>query len=305
MAADKNNNNDPFAVCDLNNNNDANILCNEHILSHANLCDLNDDCLLNIFEMVGITEWIRLSKTNQRFRSIISTQILNRRSFDFGAISQNHSIRKVLRMFGIFASSIKISTLDIQYQHERRSKAEELFHLLNKHCNAGKLRELSLGADFADLRAECVNEFSVQLTNIRHISIYWMHKCYRFELRTSEHDFVNRLLSHTKQVESIELIDIPLGGDLLHDSELVHLQKIAIVNCNTIDFGGFYDLMQRIGHQLQTFEWRNSKFNFKSKLCETILEACDVIGDCLPNLTALTFEMNYAQNYCQERTNRE
>lgn len=288
------------------NNNVVGDVCSDENSSQTTLNDLNDDCLLEIFEMVGTIDWLRLSKVSQRFRSIISTQLLSRRPIKFGAISRNHSIRKVFRMFGSFASDIKISTTDIQYQHERRSSAEELFHLLAKHCNAGKLRDLSLSADFSELRAEYVNEMGMQLTNLRHISIYSMRKWMRTPVQdVNDGDFMNRLLSHAKKIESIELINMPLDGELLCDTRLYQLNKVSIYNCTAIEFSTFYELMQRIGQQVLTFEWKNSTFKAKSSLCQTISDVCEVIGDCMPNLITLTIEMNYGQNYCQERTNRE
>lgn len=285
----------------LNHNNAS----NKHT-SSTTFHDLNDDCLLGIFEMVGNIDWIRLSKASPRFRSIISTQILSRRPINFGAISRNHSIRKVFKMFGQFASDIRISATDLQYQHERRTKAEELFHLLSKHCHAGRLRDLSITADFSELRPEFVDKLGSQLANVRRISMHSMRKW----LRPGEHGegdggFTNRLLSHAKQIETIEFINMPLDGELLGDSHLVELKKVSIFHCTAIEYRSFYELMQRIGNQVQTFEWKNSTFKAKSSFCQTISDVCEVIGDCLPNLTTLTFEMNYGQNYCAERTSRE
>lgn len=310
MAADKSRCN---SICGNNadrlfdsNNNNVSDVCSDKITLQTTLNDLNDDCLLEIFEMVEAIDWIRLSKASSRFRSIISTQILSRRPINFGTISRNHSIRKVFRMFGSFASSIKISTLDIQYQHERRSSAEELFHLLAKHCNAEKLRDLSLSADFSELRAEYVNELGLRLANLENISIYSMRKWIRTAMENDgESDFMNRLLCHAKKIETIELINMPLNGDLLCHNQLDALKRISVFNCTAIDFCSFYKLMQRIGNQIKTFEWKNSTFKAKSNFCQTILDVCDVIGDCMPNLNALMFEMNYGQNYCQERATRE
>lgn len=288
------------------NNNDIGEVCGDKYSSQKTLNDLNDDCLLEIFEMVGTIDWLRLSKVSQRFRSIISTQLLSRRPINFGTISQNHSVRKVFRKFGPFASDIKISATDIQYRHERRSSAEELFHLLAKHCNAEKWRDLSLSADFSELRAEYVNLLSMQLANLRHISIYSMRKWMRTAVQdVNDGDFMSRLLSHAKKIESIELINMPLDGELLRDTRLDQLNKVSIFNCTAIDFCTFYELMQRIGKQVLTFEWKNSTFKAKSNLCQTISDVCEIIGDCMPNLITLTFEMNYGQSYCHERTNRE
>lgn len=304
MAADNSNHNRKCGID--SNNNDVREMCSDKHSSQTTLNDLNDDCLLEIFEMVGTIDWLRLSKVSQRFQSIISTQLLSRRQINFGAISRNHSIRKVFRIFGPFASDIKISATDIQYQHERRSSAEELFHLLTKHCNAGKLRDLSLLADFSELRAEYVTELGMRLSNLRHISIYSMRKLMRTTVQdVDDGDFMNRLLSHAKKIESIELINMPLDGEFLCDMRLEQLNKVSIFNCIAIDFCTFFELMQRIGKQVLTFEWKNSTFNAKSNLCQTVSDVCEVIGDCMPELSTLTFEMNYGQNYCSERTNRE
>lgn len=293
------NSNDGPSISNLNDASDT-------FSQKKSLHDLNDDCLLEIFEMVGNIDWIRLSKVSPRFRSIISRQILSRRPINFSAISRNQSIRKVFKMFGQFASDIRISATDLQYQHERRTKAEELFHLLAKHCHAGRLRDLSLSADFSELRPEFVDKLGLQLANLRHISMHSMRKW----LRPGEHGngdggFTNRLLSHAKKIESFEFINMPLDGELLCDSHLGELKKVSIFHCTAIEYRSFYELMQRIGKQVQTFEWKNSTFKAKSSFCQTISDVCEVIGDCLPNLTTLTFEMNYGQNYCAERTSRE
>lgn len=306
MAADKSAQN--VGVCDSNKN-DVNKDVNnvsEELLPQTSFDDLNDDCLLEIFEMVGTVDWIRLSKVSQRYRSILATQLLTRRPINFSDLSRNHSIRKVFRRFGPFASGVKISASDVQYQHERRSNAEELFHLLAKHCNSGKLRDLSLLADFSELRAEYVDALGKQIINLRHISVHSMRKWLRVaQQRDDEGELVNRLLSHAKKIESIELVNVPLNGEVLAENRLDALKKISFFNCTAIDFCSFYALMRRIGKQVQTFEWKNSTFTVKSTLCQTISDVCEVIGDCLQNLTALTIEMNYGQNYCQERKSRE
>lgn len=294
------NNND--GLHDLNNN----AVSEEKCLSQPSLSHLNDDCLLHVFEMVGIVDWIRLSKVSPRFRSIISSKILSRQLIDFGAISRNHSIRKVFRMFGPFAASVKISVSDIQYQNERRSSAEELFHLLAKYCNVGKLRELTLSVDLGELCVEYVDKLGTRLGNLRHISIHSMRKWLRpTEQIDGDGKVLNQLMLHAKKIESIELTNMRLDGELFCDNRLDALQKLSIISCTAIDFNSFYELMQRIGKQVQTFEWKNSTFKDKSSLCQTIMDVCEVVGDCLPNLTVLALEMNYGQSYCQERTSRE
>lgn len=279
-------------------------------LPQITLNDLNDDCLLEIFEMVGTIDWLRLSRVSVRFQSIIATQLLTRRQIDFGDLSRNHAIRKVFRMFGAFASGIKIATSDLQYQHERRSSAEELFYLLSKYCNANRLRDLSFSVNLSELRMEYVDALCVQLTHLHRISIHSMRKGLRMIAPCDangsvETEVLHRMLSHAKKIETIELINVPLNGDALWNNRLDTLKKVTLINCTAIDFCSFYAMMRNVGPQLQTFEWKNSAFTVKSTVCQTISDVCEIIGECMPNLIALTFEMNYAQNYCLERKGRE
>lgn len=112
---------------------------------------------------------------------------------------------------------------------------------------------------------------------------------------------VHRVLTHAKRIESIELMNMPFTGDLSCDNRFDVLKKLAIINCSSIDGDTFDHMMHRIGHQLETFEWKNSTFQNESTIiCQTIADVCEVIGKYAPNLTSLAIEMNYGRNYCQK-----
>lgn len=285
-------------VADTNNNDTC--VAVDNVNSAKKLDDLNDDCLLRIFESLDTIDLFRLIKVRSRFRSIIARKIISKRSIDIAKFRRNHSVRKVLRMFGKYANGLNISSADVQYHQERRTTTEEMFHLVAKHSD--NLRKLVLSGDFSATHAQYADALAGKLTKLQHLSVQSMRNWLRpSAMADVANECVHRVLTHAKRIESIELMNMPFTGDLLCDNQFDVLKKLAIINCASIDGDTFDHMMHRIGHQLETFEWKNSTFQNESTIiCQTIADACEVIGKYAPNLKSLAIEMNYGRNYCQK-----
>lgn len=262
--------------------------------------NLNDDCLSEIFKYVDFREWTYLSKISERFYQIIISRLLKGNAINLRSIRDKCNVRKVLRLFGPFASHIVAASSDIQYTSRKYSHSDELVFLLGKRCNKDILRSLTLSLDISAVSLDSCQLLAHKLTSIESFSIRWVKSYFPpINSRGNEDILLVELLKQSKNLRSIEFINIRITSELFQSVNCDNLQSISFEACPVIEISHFEKAMAKIGKQLIKFEWKNSTFADRY-VCETILDLTNIISRYAPNLIEIELQMNYNSPYCQK-----
>lgn len=118
------------------------------MLNHAkpknlNIYDLNDDCLIYIFEQLDIRDWLKLSMVSKRFRERVVQDIVPRKLVDFTVVRKKHVTREIFQLFGKSMKKLKISSQCVLQRHSHKA-FEKFLRLLLKYSKPGLLKEVQL-----------------------------------------------------------------------------------------------------------------------------------------------------------------
>lgn len=114
------------------------------IASNLLLSDINNDCLMSIFDYLDIVSLMSLCKTNERFKAIIVDHVVSLKTFQFRELSSRVSVQKLFELFGKSMTKITIDFDDIKIVRRGYTSLEEFLHLVMDHCTPGKLQQLTM-----------------------------------------------------------------------------------------------------------------------------------------------------------------
>lgn len=219
---------------DLDERNDKNDQMQDHLVDvsmvEKNLIDLNDDCLIRIFEHLRFIDWIHLCLVNERFHTIIRQNIVNRYFLNFSEIKDKLSIRKVFKLFKNDIVKMSIRNDDIQYKGDAATNSESVLQIIKQYCSVKKLRELSLFLNLSDIRTDLLEDFAPMLSNIQILRLCGIY---------NKFDSIFPLLSRSDSLKVLQLKDVdltPLGGDLSFSNlETLVLEKCTIRSVQTLN----------------------------------------------------------------------
>lgn len=286
-------------TCDHYDDNNNEIKLTKNV-NKTTILNLNDDCLLEVLKYLNLSEWINLSKLNERFYVLVINFLLKDGVLCLKDVRNHHNIRKVLRLFGPFANHIEATSNDIQYAPAKVSHSNELLSLLSKRCRSDRLRSLKISIDASSVGYRSCDNLAPKLARLEHFSIKWIKRLFPLShSRGFDDQILRSLLPQAKQLRSIECINLHFNSTFFHEFDLRNLQHISLETCPVINLTNFKSAMHKIGKQLKSFEWNNSAFAQQTHICETIINLCDIISTTAPNLVNLTLLMNYNSVYCQ------
>lgn len=197
--------------------------------STLSLDDMNDDCLMTVFEYLDTISLVRVSKTSERFKRIVTQRMIPMKMVRFSELRGVASIEKTFALFGKSMTRISIGASDIQMTHPMRSRFAELLHLLIKYCTPGKLQQLYLNG-FGDgntkTSQELWNDVQPYLENIHTLYI---------NLPFIQGNFLNTLLNiiPKTKLQHLHLHKVGIIGDWLRAENLPNLQEFHIcMACN-------------------------------------------------------------------------
>lgn len=110
------------------------------------LTDMNDDCLVHVFECLDIVSLIKVCKSNRRFKEIVFNRVIPFKMVDFATFSKWYPVRKVFEFFGKSMTRMAINESDIQMTAVVADslKFNELLRLLVEYGEPGRLQQVKL-----------------------------------------------------------------------------------------------------------------------------------------------------------------
>lgn len=139
----------------------------------TSMTDINDYCLLQVFEHLDINSLMKMSKVSKRFNEIITQHIIPLRTVNFSDASVCCSTQKIFQKFGPWMTRIVIDRKDMQTVAPKSTSIAELVRLIMLHCTAGKLQYLSLTgfSGFNQNELDLVNAAKPYFANVHTLCI--------------------------------------------------------------------------------------------------------------------------------------
>lgn len=285
---------------DINNNENS----SADSVSKVTIFDLNDDCILEIFKYLVLSDWLNVSKVSDRFYRLITSHTLKNYEICLGDIRNHFSVRKVLRLFGPYASGIHAASTDIQYAPAGISNTQELFQLLSKRCRSDSLRTLRLTVDVTEMWVDLCHLLAPQLAQLEHFRLRLRWRFFPFTHSRIVEDFLlMQLLQNATQLKTLEFDNLFMSSVFFLNTDFKHLKHLSFRGCTAIDVSVFKAAMKKIGPHLKQFKWKNSSFVNATSYCETIANVCATLAAEAPNLVELSLQMNFNTVYCQAMPN--
>lgn len=193
--------------------------------SITSLTDMNDDCLVHVFEHLDIISLIKVCKSNQRFKQIVLERVIPFKTVDFATFSKCYSVEKVFKLFGKSMTRIAINSSDIQMTAVSTGSLRfaEFLRLLVKYGEPGQLQQVKL--DFGV--NHCVPTF-VQLLDA--VCPYFVNvHSISFNLSANSEWFDKFMVAIPKQnLRSLNVENMRTVGDWLTAESLPNLRSIHL-----------------------------------------------------------------------------
>lgn len=134
------------------------------------LCDINDDCLREIFKFLDTLILTKMCRLNERLKNVICQQVIPTKTINFTELAPVCSTQKVFEMYGKYMTRINISCKNIQFVQPNCTPFAECLRLITTHCEPGRLRELHFN-EFVGLRNDSIpqdvlNALTTCLSNV-------------------------------------------------------------------------------------------------------------------------------------------
>ncbi|XP_055298511.1 uncharacterized protein LOC129566512 [Sitodiplosis mosellana] len=189
--------------------------------------DMNDDCLTSVFDYLDTASLVKMTKTCQRMKDIVTDRVIPRKIVQFGEIRRQSSTRKAFELFGPSMTRMKIHADDIQMTRPGFTRFSEFLRLLMAYGEPGKLQQLSISGFIEDGR-----EISSQLLEAARPYLENVHTL-RIELPANSYmagTFSNKLMTHMPKqnlrhlcLHNIRLIGEWLSVESMPKLEVFHL----------------------------------------------------------------------------------
>lgn len=112
---------------------------NQH---NMNLLNMNNDCLIGIFDLLDVETLYILCFVSKKIRRIIVEEVIGRKLIDFVSLGRRYSIIALLEMFGDTMTRIKVCGSFIQCRDPTLSHFEEFLSLLIRYGGKRNLIEV-------------------------------------------------------------------------------------------------------------------------------------------------------------------
>lgn len=232
---------------------------------------LNEDCILNVFEFLNVTDLIQMSKVHIYFKNLITKWIIGKKVLNLRGMDQSFK-QEIFQTFG--KSMRKFIIYETDFNH--------LLETIIKYCEPARLTEVEINLKQTNL--------DVNMNNIQ-LSMNFMSNLYKLTLNSMSYERINSY-------------DYFLAGIV------VAALNLQILHLNHIDIGGAWMKTNRIWNlsELQLHKPRNLNFtdlntflaclpNLKSFLFigkQDITDVGNTLTRCCPNLK--TFQDIHVSN---------
>lgn len=213
-------------------------------MSSTKLIDLNDDCLLHIFQYLRTIDVYHLAKLSNRFYHLIAFHWLKNHYCNAVEIASfRGSVVECLTMFGPYIKHLIISLNYFRFLNH----SNKLFYSVAEHCSNLKL--IIMLIDLYNINQNTINVFAEKLSNLNGII---MKNSHYFSV-----ELPRTLLLNASKLHYLGLDNF--GINLINFEKIRFLNELNLANCS-VNFDGFKGAIKTIRHSLQYIVWKNSHF---------------------------------------------
>lgn len=242
----------------------------------SSLIELNDDCLLHIFEYLQFKDLIAMSKTNTRFHDIVSHILLQGFEVSTNSFKSFELLENFLKLFGKKIVNLKITNCP-------KFISEADYHgFIAQYLEDNFLISLNIKIDYKH-SLDSVNVWNNKIKNVKKLRI----------IGTSPYETIfnqiNILLHHASNVHSIEFTEMGFSPLAIHFYQCIHLKELIIKKCNELCMknSDFEHFIKMIGFNLTKLELID--FNQRSRcICEQYQKNLELFAMETPNLNSFT-----------------
>lgn len=106
--------------------------------------DMNDDCLTSVFDYLDTSSLVKMTKTNQRLKQIVTDRVIPLKTVQLDKTRRQSSSHKVFKLFGPTMTRLSIDAKDIQTTWPGLSRFSEFLRLLAVYGVPGRLQQLTI-----------------------------------------------------------------------------------------------------------------------------------------------------------------
>lgn len=184
---------------------------------NCRLCMLNDDCLLEIFEFLPVTDLLQVSDVSICFKNLIRDHIIPSRKVEFSLLGNIWSTNKILGTFGK-----KMRRIDIGKESTFNS-FECLLVLITRYCEPNQLTELSLCYRDTKCKAHILQRAVPYFTKLEKLMLYVDTNSLSFT------NFMNRLCAAPSfSPRALTLYNVKLNRSWSTSQALQNLEEIRL-----------------------------------------------------------------------------
>lgn len=200
-----------------------------NISSMTTLTDMNDDCLTSVFDFLDPISLVKLTKTSERLKQIVTDRVIPLKTVKFHETRTQLSTHKVFKLFGGSITRLSIDANDIQITQPGNSRFSEFLRLLVLHGTPGKLQQLELTGFVDDLQHPKLSDELLQaaapyLENVHTLTVDIPEDPY------TKHDFFNAFITHMPKnnLRNLYLHKIRMIGGWLSVESLPNLRNFHL-----------------------------------------------------------------------------
>ncbi|XP_031628628.1 uncharacterized protein LOC116344293 [Contarinia nasturtii] len=220
------------------------------VTSNLLMADVNNDCLMSVFDYLDIISLMSVCKTGERYKNLITDHVIPLKTIRFGELSPTISIQKVFKLFGKSMTRIEFAANDIQWVRPGCSPLAEFLHLIKEYCTPGKLQQLSLAGFHNCIMfvepalLDAVRPFFTELQTFQISQSTWPHGPQYFD------DFMKWIPK--QNLRELNLHCMHIVGDWLSKENFPNLQNLHICMFQTNWFTAHPWFTESINH-LKTY----------------------------------------------------
>lgn len=193
-----------------------------HALSPSmlHLQDMNDDCLVHIFNFLDIKSLMKVCKVGQRAKDIVIVRVIPLRTVNFTDIS---NVRKAFALFGRSMTRIIVHSDDMQLVYPENSHFDEFLRLILEHGAPGRLQQVNLtfGGNENGISAELPGVIGPFFENVHTLEFNLMNDHMEFF-----HQFMNAIPK--ENLRTLKIHNIQVIGDWLAATAMPRLKEIHL-----------------------------------------------------------------------------
>lgn len=195
---------------------------------------MNDDCLESVFSHLDMVSLVRMTKTGERLKGIVTQRVIPFKTVKFDELRRQASTRKIFQLFGPTMTRLSVCPKDIQMTQPGLSRFGEVLRLIMAHCTPGNLKQLTISGfeEAAQVPSQMFEDIRPYLANVHTLTIENQPNMYLAGA------FVNKFMEQMpkQNLRHLSLANVKAIGEWLSLDSLPKLETLRLRICRSSHF---------------------------------------------------------------------